>query len=71
MRRKDGKRNALFYLIYSLPMIGYCMMVALLGYVSYFAVNVLGLSTLLVGSLILASKIFDGFTDIIAGFLID
>ena len=71
MRRKDGKRNALFYLIYSLPMIGYCMMVALLGYVSYFAVNVLGLSTLLVGNLILASKIFDGFTDIIAGFLID
>ena len=71
MRRKDGKRNALFYLVYSLPMIGYCLMVVLLGYVSYFAVNILGLPSLLVGNLILFSKIFDGVTDIIAGFLID
>lgn len=52
-------------------MIGYCTAVGLMGYVTYFAVNVLGLSTLLVGNLILASKIFDGVTDIIAGFIID
>lgn len=71
LKTKDGKRTKLFYLVYSLPVIGYCMMAALLGYVSYFAVNVLGLSSLLVGNLILASKIFDGVTDIIAGFLID
>lgn len=71
MKTKDGKCTKLFYLIYSLPMIGYCLVVTLLGYVSYFAVNVLGLSSLLVGNLILISKIFDGVTDIIAGFLID
>lgn len=71
MKTKDGKCTKLFYMVYSLPMIGYCLVVALLGYVSYFAVNVLGLSSLLVGNLILVSKIFDGVTDIIAGFLID
>lgn len=54
-----------------MPMIGYCLVAVLLGYVSYFAVNVLGLSSLLVGNIILVSKVFDGITDIIAGFLID
>lgn len=71
MKTKDGKCTKLFYLVYSLPMIGYCLVVSLLGYVSYFAVSVLGMSSLLVGNLLLVSKIFDGITDIIAGFLID
>lgn len=71
MKTKNGKCSVAFYLVYSLPMIGYCLVVALLGYVSYFAVNVLGLSSLLVGNLILVSKIFDGISDVIAGFLID
>lgn len=71
MRTKDGKCSALFYLVYSLPTIGGLLMIALLGYVSYFAINVLGLSSLLVGNLLLVSKIFDGFTDIVGGFLID
>lgn len=71
MQKENGKVTKLFYLVYSLPIVGYCLVVALLGYVSYFAVNVLGLSSMLVGSLILASKIFDGVTDIIAGFIID
>lgn len=71
MKTKDGKCIKLFYLIYSMPMIGYCLVAVLLGYVSYFAVNVLGLSSLLVGNIILVSKVFDGITDIIAGFLID
>lgn len=71
MRTKDGKRSALFYLVYSLPTIGGCMVLALLGYVSYFAINVLGMSSLLVGNILLASKIFDGITDIIGGFLVD
>lgn len=71
MKTKDGKCTKLFYLIYSMPMIGYCLVAVLLGYVSYFAVNVLGLSSLLVGNIILVSKVFDGITDIIAGFLID
>lgn len=71
MKTKDGKCSAAFYLVYSLPMIGYCLVVVLLGYVSYFAINVLGLSSLLVGNLILVSKIFDGVSDVIAGFIID
>lgn len=71
MKTKDGKCTKLFYLVYSLPTIGCCMVMILLGYVSYFAVNVLGLSSLLVGNLILVSKLFDGITDLVAGFLID
>lgn len=71
MRTKDGKCTKLFYLVYSLPTIGSCMVMILLAYVSYFAVNVLGLSSLLVGNLILASKVCDGITDLVAGFLID
>ena len=71
MKNKDGKVTKLFYLVYSLPVVGYGLVVALLGYVSYFAMNVLGLPALLVGNLILASKIFDGVTDIIGGFIID
>lgn len=71
MRTKDGKCSALFYLVYSLPTIGGLMVIALLGYVSYFAINVLGMSSLLVGNILLTSKIFDGVTDILGGFLID
>lgn len=68
---KGTKPTFLFYMIWSSPSIGTSIMLVLLGYVTYFATNVLGLSTGLVGMMMLASKIFDGFTDIIAGFLID
>lgn len=57
MKTKDGKCTKLFYLIYSMPMIVYCLVVVLLGYVSYFAVNILGLFSLLIGNL-LGSRIY-------------
>lgn len=43
----------------------------MLGYTTYFSTNYLGLSPALVGTLMMVSKIFDGFTDLCAGFLID
>ncbi|MCL3777408.1 MULTISPECIES: MFS transporter [unclassified Actinomyces] len=45
--------------------------VLLLGYFSIYATDALGMSPALLGSLMLASKVFDGFTDLIAGWLID
>lgn len=68
---KNGKPSPVFYFIFAAPSVGYSVMAVLLGYVTYFATNVLGLSSSVVGMLLLASKVFDGFTDIIAGYLID
>ena len=45
--------------------------VIVLNYLSIYASNTLGVSTLRVGTLLLASKIFDAITDIFAGFLVD
>lgn len=42
-----------------------------IGYITYYATDMLGLSAGLIGMLILVSKVFDGFTDLVAGFLID
>ena len=45
--------------------------VLFMGYLTFYCTDVLNMSPGLVGGLLLASKIFDGVTDIIAGFLID
>lgn len=42
-----------------------------LGYITFFCTNILALPATLVGTLLMASKIFDGVTDLCAGFLID
>jgi GPH family glycoside/pentoside/hexuronide:cation symporter len=44
--------------------------VVLLMQITYFCTNVLGMSPMLTGSILLATKIFDGFTDLVAGVLI-
>ena len=44
---------------------------ALTGYITFFATDYLGLSAATVGLLFMASKIFDGVTDLIVGFIID
>ena len=43
----------------------------LLGYVTYFATDFMGISAATAGIIFMITKIFDGFTDIIAGYLID
>ena len=42
-----------------------------IGYVTYYATDMLGLSAGLIGMLLLVSKIFDGVTDLVIGFIID
>lgn len=48
---------------------GILMMV--LGYISIYATDTMGIPAALVGTLLAASKIFDGFTDLLAGYIID
>lgn len=44
---------------------------SLLSYFTLYASDVMGLSTGVVGVLLMVSKVFDGITDLIAGFIID
>lgn len=45
--------------------------VTVLGYITYYCTNMLGMDAILVGTLLMASKIFDGVTDLVAGVIID
>lgn len=44
---------------------------ALLGYATYYATDILGLPAITVGFIFMLTKIFDGVTDIVAGYVID
>lgn len=44
---------------------------AFIGYVTFFATDYLGISAITAGMVFMVSKIFDGVTDLIAGYLID
>lgn len=48
-----------------------CVVVIVTTYLSIYCTNVLGLSPILVGSLLMASKIFDSFSDLAAGYIVD
>lgn len=48
-----------------------CVVVIVTSYLSIYCTDVLGLSPMLVGSLLMASKIFDSFTDLVAGYIVD
>lgn len=43
----------------------------ILGYLNIYCTDILGLPTLLLGSLLLASRLIDGVTDLIAGYVVD
>lgn len=43
----------------------------LLGYITYFATDFMGISAITAGTIFMISKVFDGFTDIVAGYVID
>lgn len=45
--------------------------IIVLGFLTYYCTNLLKMDPILVGMLLLASKLFDGVTDLAAGFLVD
>lgn len=42
-----------------------------MGYLTFYCTDILAMPAGLVGALLLATKIFDGFTDLVAGFIVD
>lgn len=51
--------------------IAYAVGSVMMGYVTYYATDIMGLNIGVVGILFMISKIFDGVSDIIAGYIID
>ena len=51
--------------------ISFAVASVLLGYATFFATDYMGINAVTVGLLFMISKLFDGFTDIVAGYLID
>ena len=45
--------------------------IMVVSYLTYYCTNVLVMPATIVGALLLVSKLFDGVTDIIAGFIVD
>ena len=45
--------------------------ITVLTYLTFFCTNMLGIPAAMTGTLLLVSKVFDGFTDLIAGFIIE
>jgi len=45
--------------------------VVIVGYITYYCTNVLAMPAGLVGTVLLLSKLFDGVTDLIAGYIVD
>lgn len=47
------------------------MMTLFTTYISFYATNVVGMRAKTIGLVLLITKLFDGFTDLVAGFIID
>lgn len=60
-----------FYILWSSLGIASAVVSALIAYTTFYATDVLQLNAGLVGTLLLVSKLFDGVTDLVAGFLVD
>lgn len=58
-------------IVWPLGGISVSMLSVLAGNINFFASDYLGISIALVGTLIMISKIFDGFTDLVAGYIVD
>lgn len=43
----------------------------MLGYISLFCTDALGMSAALIGTLLMASKVVDAITDLLAGYIVD
>lgn len=69
--KNEGKVGFIPLLLWSANGASAAINVVLLSFLTLYCTNALGLSAALVGTLLMASKIFDGVTDICAGYLVD
>ena len=68
---KTGKKNRWYPFAWSTRGFALGVNSLLLMQVTFYATEYAGLSAGLVGTLLLISKLFDGLTDLVAGFIID
>lgn len=68
---KKGKIGVLKFWTWNFRAVSLAVQAVLIGYITFYCTDVLKLNAALVATLLMASKIFDGFTDILAGYLID
>lgn len=68
---KKGKVSKKLFFAWPTQTISYSVGSVLIGYVTYYATDFMGISAATAGIIFMISKIFDGFTDIVAGYLID
>ena len=69
--KKSGKLGVGKTLAWQSASVSSSMNVIVLSYLSIYCTNALSLSPALVGTLLMGSKIFDGITDILAGYVVD
>ena len=68
---EEKKLSIRYKLAWSSRGVSLAINVLAMGYLTYYLTDVKGMSAGLVGGLLLASKVFDGITDILVGFIID
>lgn len=69
--RKPKKGNLRYFLAWSSRGVSLGVNAILLMQITYYATEYVGLSAGIVGTMLLVSKIFDGLTDLAAGFIVD
>lgn len=70
-KEKKGKIGILKFWTWNFRTMSAGIQAVLIGYIVFYCTDVLGLNAALVATLLMASKIFDGVTDILAGYLVD
>lgn len=73
MRQKEKKNKLPVWkpLAWSSRAVSLSLNVILMGYLTFYCTDMLGLPALAVGTVMLVSKLADGFTDLIVGFIIE
>lgn len=74
MKEKSNKEDKLGFfrfMAWSSSSVSTAINVLMLGFLMVYCTNTLGLGAAVVGSILMFSKIFDGFTDFLAGYIVD
>lgn len=70
-KKKANKVPTKLMLAWNSRSVSMAISVVLMMQVTYYSTEILGIGSAAVGALFMAAKLFDGVTDLIAGFIID
>lgn len=66
-----GKIGVVKFWTWNLRTVAIGVYSVLISYITFYCTNVLGLNAAVIGTLFMASKLIDGFTDVLAGYIVD